>query len=420
MAKTSVILTTFNIGNNFSLAFGYLKSYAHKFKSIEEKTDIQIMDFSQESNNVTQVLYFISMMRPEILGLSCFCWNMEKIENLTCQVKQLYPEIKIILGGPEVGPRAYDYLKENNAVDVVVKGEGEVTFSLLLKYFVSKEGSLKSIKGIAYRSDNRVYDNDEQPLIENLDDIPSPYLTGILTPRDNVTYLETYRGCPYNCAYCYEGKNYPDLRYFSPERTAQELELVLSSDSVNSFSFIDPVFNLDKDKFKGLGNTIIKLNRNNKKMHTIEIMIEKLDNETVDLLKKMNVESIETGPQTVNQDTLKNIKRYFKQDKLIEGIKLLQENDIKVISDLIIGLPGDNIFKFFNSVKFVVNLKPYRLVFSTLHVLPGTYLYSNGDKFGLKFDPKPPHCVLATQSFSFQGVKKAEVFSKSFEKEYHL
>lgn len=420
MPITKVLLTTFNVENNFSLAFGYLKAYALKDNLLTDKANIQIMDFSQEGNNVTQVLYYISMIKPDILGLSCYCWNMDKIERLTIQVKKILPETIIILGGPEVGPIAADYLNTNRYVDVIIKGEGEISFSELLKYYVLNKGSLEKIKGIAYRKNGETIENEDQVLIENLDDIPSPYLTGILSPKDSVTYLETYRGCPYRCAYCFEGKNFPKLRYFSEERTKQELKLILENDTISSFSFIDPVFNLNKKKLKILSNLITNLNTNNKRLHTIETIVEKLDEETVKIFKKMNIESIETGPQTINQNTLKNIKRYFNKDKFENGINLLHKYEIKIISDLMIGLPGDNIFNFFNSISYIIGLYPKRLVFSTLHVLPGTYLQKNAEKFCLVYDPKSPHCVLSTDSFPFQKIKKAEVFAESFEKEYNL
>ncbi len=420
MVLTNVLLTTFNVENNFSLAFGYLKANALKNKSIAKKANIQIMDFSQEGNNVTQVLYYISITKPEIIGLSCYCWNMAKLEKLTNLIKKILPNSIIILGGPEVEPIASEYIKENSAVDIIVKGEGEITFSELLKYYILNQGSLKKIKGIVFRKNNQIYENDEQPLIENLDDIPSPYLTGALIPRDSVTYLETYRGCPYKCAYCYEGKSFPKLRYFSEDRIKKEIELILKNDLIHSFSFIDPVFNLKKEKTKQIVKIISELNINSKRLHTIEVICELIDEETVNLFKKINVESVETGPQTIEPETLKNIKRYFHREKFQRGFKLLLDNNINVISDLMIGLPGDNFFKFINSVKFVIDLKPSRLVFSTLHVLPGTHLYNEASKFGLVFEPKSPHCVLSTDSFSFQEIKKAEVFAESFQKEYNL
>jgi len=86
------------------------------------------------------------------------------------------------------------------------------------------------------------------------------------------------------------------------------------------------------------------------------------------------VRSIETGPQTVNEDTLKNVNRFYKAEQFRNGVRLLEDNGIEVTADLIIGLPGDTFFKFVKSVKTLMDMKPTTLVFSILHVLPGTIL----------------------------------------------
>ncbi len=420
MNKTKVLLLTFNVCGNFSLAFGYLKAYALKDKLIRERVIIDILDLCKDCNDIEQALFSISRISPKIVGFSCYCWNMEKILKLSPLIKQLNPEIKIVLGGPEVGPISKKYLQENPAIDIIVRGEGEVTFSQIIKHFALNEGKLEKIKGISYRKNGKIFSNPDQPLIENLDEIPSPFLTKTIVPQDKVTYLETYRGCPFSCAYCYEGKNYPKLRFFSDERVKSDLEFILSQENVKSFSFIDPVFNLNQKNVKKLSSMISKLNKFDTKLHTIEIACEKVNKATVSLLKKANVVSVETGPQTINAQVLRNVKREFDKSKFKKGIELLLKNDIKVISDLIIGLPGDNFFSFVKSIKFVFNLKPSTIIFSTLHVLPGTHLHENAQKLGLVFYDAPPHYIISNQSFSYEEIRKASIMANSLEKEYNL
>jgi|Deesub1362A_J573_1020465.scaffolds.fasta_scaffold02779_9 radical SAM superfamily enzyme YgiQ (UPF0313 family) len=418
--QKKVILTTFNIHGYYSLAFGYLQAYALKNKKLREKLRFFSLDFCVDCNDIYQVLYYFERIKPDIIGFSCYCWNMEKVDKLSALSKEVLPEAKVILGGPEVGPIAEEVLRSNPAVDVVVRGEGEVTFKELLEHYVLNKKSISQIKGISYRKGKKVFRNGERELIENLDDIPSPYLTGILPLRDQVLYLESYRGCPYKCAYCYEGKNYPHLRHFSKERIKKEVEFISKSGKVKKYSFVDPVFNLNKKKLREMCGLISQVSEGDVKLHTIEVCMEKVDKETVKELKKANVISVETGPQTVNEDTLKNINRYFERDKFIRGVKLLEENGIDVLCDLIIGLPGDNFFKFARSTRFVFNLKPSRIIFSTLHVLPGTYLFDNAQKFGLKFESSPPHAVIENETFSYAELRKAEVMAVSLEKEFNL
>jgi radical SAM superfamily enzyme YgiQ (UPF0313 family) len=420
MHRSKVILLSFNYANHFSLANGYLKAYAEKDPFIRDTSSIQLLDFDAEQHDIRQVLYYLAKEQPDIVGFSCYCWSMDKILNLTRSLKQLDPKVKIILGGPEVGPAAQKYMMENPAIDAIVVGEGEVTFHELLRSFFGTGTSLAQVKGIVYREKDRIVTTETRPLYANLEDIPSPYLTGILRPRDEVTYIETYRGCPYRCAFCYEGKNFSELRFFPEERIKKEIELIMSIPTIRSFHIVDSVFNLKKERLRKLAQMFSDANKFDTVLRTVEVMAESIDEETVTLLRKANVVSIETGPQTVNENTLKIINRYFEKEKFQRGITLLLKGGIEVLIDLIIGLPGDNFFRFATSVKAMMHLNPTTIVFSALHVLPGTDLYTESDKLGLQFDEKAPHLVLQNSTFPYDELDKAVVMAVSVGKEYNL
>lgn len=419
MDKKRVILISFNWANHFSLALGYLKTYAQKDKYVLKNTQIEITDFDTEIHDVRQVVYYLSQNKPDIIGFSCFCWNISKVLETARVVKTIFPHIKIILGGPEVGPISTKYLEENPFIDIVVKGEGEVTFAEMLKHYLGK-GRLEGIQGISYRIDGQVFENPDRPLIEDLGEIPSPYLEGILIPRDKVTYIETFRGCIFKCGYCFEGKNFPRPRFFPEDRIRREIEFIMSNPEVKSFHFIDSIFNLKKERLERIVGILSAANRFNTELRTIEIIAEFVDEETVALFKKANVKSVETGPQTVNKDTLKNVNRYYDEEKFKQAVRLLENNGIEVLTDLIIGLPGDNFFKFVKSVKTLIEMKPTTIVFSILHVLPGTALYEQSQTFGLKFDDKAPHLVLDTPTFPYEEIDKAVVMAYSLDKEYNI
>jgi radical SAM superfamily enzyme YgiQ (UPF0313 family) len=420
LRKNDVLLVGFNIHGYYSLALGYLKAYAVKDQVLHDYADIQIIDFCVDCNDVMQVLYYFTQMEPDVIGFSTYCWNMTKVLELTDLTKQVLPETKIILGGPEAGPVAEKYLTENSQIDIIVRGEAEVTFHEVLRFFVAKDRKLSDIDGISYRRNQKVFSNDDRALIENLDDIPSPYLSGILRAQDQATYLETYRGCPFTCAYCFEGKGFPKLRFFSEDRIKEEVKLITQDPSVRTFSFVDPVFNLNPKNLDRMSSIMDASQNPNARLHTIEINMEAVDEETAEKLVECKVASIETGPQTINEETLDNIKRKFDPQKFAAGIKLLLREHIKVLCDLMLGLPGDNFFRFLRSVRYIFDLKPNVIIFSTLHVIPGTDLYRNADKFEMKFDDQAPHYIMENYSFPFQQIRKAEIMADSMAKEYNL
>ena len=419
MPKKKIALISYNWANHFSLALGYLKAYALQDHFIRQNTDIEIIDFDTEGLNVQQVIYYLSQRKPNIVGFSCYCWNVEKVLDTARILKTIHPDIKIVLGGPEVGPIGAKYLREHSFLDVVIKGEGEITFSELLEYYLGQAG-IEEIAGITYRSNGQVIENPDRPPIENLSEIPSPYLEGILIPRDKVTYIETYRGCIFKCHYCFEGKNLPKLRFFPDERVKKEIDFIMSHPEIKTFHFVDTVFNFRKDRLEKIAGMIASANRYGAELRTVEIIAEFVDQETVELFKKAHVRSIETGPQTVNEDTLKNVNRFYKAEQFRNGVRLLEDNGIEVTADLIIGLPGDTFFKFVKSVKTLMDMKPTTLVFSILHVLPGTILYEKSKDFDLKFDDKAPHLVLSAPDFPYEDIDKAVIMAYSLDKEYNI
>jgi len=416
----NVLLVSFNSCHEphyFSLALGYLKAYAVADPAVAKRFNIEIAEFCTKCNDPMQAVFYIANAKPDVVGLSCYCWNLEGMRHLADVLRTVLPETKIVAGGPEVSPVAEEFLTANPSVDVVVRGEGEDTFRGLLAAWAEGE-DLAGVAGVSYREGEHVFANEDRPLIESLDEIPSPYLAGILKPRDQVTYLETYRGCPYACGYCYEGKNYPRLRHFSTERIKAEVELIAESPQVRSFSFIDSVFNLTKEKLRVMAELLEPAASKGKTIHTVEVMTEHVDDETIALLLRAGAVSTETGPQTTDECTIANINRFFKKDKFARGVRLMRDAGFKVLCDLIIGLPGDDFFSFCRSTRYILDLRPGTVVFSTLNVLPGTMLRDEAERFGLKFDERAPHYILETESFPFQEVRKAELLAKSIEAEY--
>jgi radical SAM superfamily enzyme len=114
------------------------------------------------------------------------------------------------------------------------------------------------------------------------------------------------------------------------------------------------------------------------------------------------------------------VNRYYRAEKFRNGIRLLEDNGIEATTDLIIGLPGDNFFKFVNSARTLINMKPTTIVFSILHVLPGTILYEKSQEFGLKFDDKAPHLILSAPDFPYEDIDKAVIMAYSLDKEYNI
>ena len=298
--------------------------------------------------------------------------------------------------------------------------EGEAVFFDLLIHFLEKKGALKDISGISFREQGEVISNSDREPIKDLDDIPSPYLTGVMQPKDGVTYLQSFRGCPFRCNYCYESGRHKQIRFFSYDRVRAEIDLVMEMPHIGSFHFVDSVFNLNPKHLRKMSQMLHDANRYGTGLRTVEVFTEQIDEEAVSLMVRAGVQSVETGPQTAIMETQKKIGRYFDPEKFARGVRLLEKEGIEVWCDLIVGLPGDNFFRCLYSLMFTIDLAPSTIVMSILHVLPGTPFFHESPTFGLAFDRDPPHYVVATDTFPFEEIFEAVLFSSTVAKEYNL
>lgn len=410
------VLLAINSPGYRSLALGYLRAYAQADRSLAGRVAFETLDLDT-SVDAWWIAWRVLGLEPDVLAVSVTCWNARSVYEVCRIVHSVRPECTIVLGGPEVGPIAEDVLAAHPEVHAVVRGEGELTFAALLSELASG-GSARRVDGLSVRSGEHIVTTPDRPLIANLDDIPSPYLSGVLVATDGGAYLETYRGCPHACAYCFEGKGYGRLRSFSDERIAAEIDTVASTPGVRTFSFIDPVFNLTDDRLRKLAGWLEPHVARGVRLHTIEVDIERIDAEAAQVLRRAGVASVETGPQTVGAAALDACGRSFDRERFVAGIAALRAVGISCECDLIVGLPGDDVYDFLAGLRFCFSLDPGIVQSSTLHVLPGTALWDRAERFGLVFDREPSHEVISTADIGYRDLRRAEVFAASLQSVY--
>jgi len=414
MSDVSEVLKVVFVGLNSpgyqSLALGYLRSYAQADRRLAGRVAFQTLDLTVDVDP-WWVAYRVLALEPDVIGIPLTCWNARNAYDLCRVVKAARPATRIVMGGPEAGPVAAELLAAHPEVDIVVRGEGEVTFAELL-YALTRGRAVHHVEGITTRDDaGAVVSAPDRPLIADLDSIPSPYLNGVMVPSNGAAYIETYRGCPHHCGYCFEGKGYPRVRSFSEARIAAEIDTVAHTSGVTSFSFIDAVFNLTDDRLAFLAGCLAPYAAQGMRLHTVEVDIERIDDAQAALLASAGVASVETGPQTVGAQALATCQRRFDRDRFTRGVEALKRADIAVECDLIVGLPGDTVQDFFDGLEFCLDLDPGIVQTSTLHVLPGTDLWKRAEELGLRYDPEPSHEIIATDTIGYNDLRRAEVRS---------
>ncbi|MGB4594211.1 MAG: radical SAM protein [Coriobacteriia bacterium] len=412
-----VVLVGLNSPGYQSLALGFVRAYAQADDRLRGRVGFQTLDL-EIGIDPWWVAYRVLALEPDVLGVSITCWNARAAYDLCRVVKQASPGTRIVLGGPEVSPIAEDVLAAHPQIDAVVRGEGEQTFSDLLHAYARRREPGR-VDGVTARDVNgAIVSAPDRALIADLDSIPSPYLAGIMAPVEGGAYIETYRGCPHRCGYCFEGKGYGRVRQFSRERVESEIAAVTGTPGVTSFSFIDPVFNLTDERLVWLSGVLEPYAARGLRLHTVEVDIERIDDAAAKLLVKAGVGSVETGPQSIGDRALETCRRSFDRDRFAAGVEALKRHGIQVECDLIVGLPGDTAADFFAGLGFCLGLDPGKVQTSTLHVLPGTDLWNRAAELGLAYDPEPPHEIIATDTIGYVDLRRAEVRATWIQRTY--
>jgi radical SAM superfamily enzyme YgiQ (UPF0313 family) len=216
------------------LSSGYLKAVAMADDVIRHEMDIQIASFPGGQTARSMVRRLFGHEVPDILAFSVFGWNFQTFSALSETFAQLNPQGWVIWGGTHAANQAERIFRLVPQVDVIVNGEGEYIFRDLLHANLAglTYHDLSMITGISFKDPSgAITTTADRGRIQNLDMIPSPFLSGAIEMLDqqgefryDVALMETNRGCPYKCAFCYWGGAIGQkIRAFSPERLREEL-----------------------------------------------------------------------------------------------------------------------------------------------------------------------------------------------------
>lgn len=336
---------------------------------------------------------------PAFVGFSLYLWNIERSLHLAREVKRRSPRTKILVGGPEVSSDN-PFLLGQDGFDVAVTGEAEDSFAALMERLLDT-GDASGMPGAAVRTASGVTPFGPAATTNfPLTRYPSPYLSGLVAvepERDN--YVETVRGCRSHCTFCFYPRSSSNLRSLDPSQSGQLLSQIRER-GAHQVSFLDPTFNHRPD-FEGLLEALALANPGRTMSFFGEVRAEGLTAAHAKALKRAGFDRLEIGLQSVNRDTLKRVKRGGSPELVAKAAKLLSDEGITPVVDLIIGLPGDTPDDVARGVDYLQSngLAESAQVFA-LALLPGTAMRASADHDGIAFEPSPPYRVKRTATFS--------------------
>ena len=410
----NVVLSTLN--SKFihsSLALRYLKAYG--------EVHGQAYDIVEYTINmpVLHILSDITEHDIDVLGFACYIWNIEMTLHVVDMVKAVRPDIKIVLGGPEVSFTADELLERCPNIDYIVQGEGEEAFNALVTALqLGNDGLDPVIPGVRGRRNGSILGSAEAVEVRDLSTIPFPYTEEDMDDLEHkIIYYESSRGCPFSCQYCLSG-NKNTVRFFPQERTLKELQWFIDH-GVKQVKFVDRTFNCAPHHHRPLME-FMRDSDTNMNFH-LEMEPELMTEWETNILCETPPGriQIEVGVQSTHKKTLDAINRYNDWPYIQKSIRpIIQAGRTHVHMDLIVGLPHEDFNRFGQSFNDLFSLQPHALQIGFLKLLKGSGVRRMRE-YKYVADPLAPYEVLSTHVLPYDDVRFLKYFEDVFERFYN-
>jgi putative methyltransferase len=318
---------------------------------------------------------------------------------LARRIKQKFPKCVIIAGGPSAPVEDNDFFTTHPYIDILVYREGEISFKNVL-LSLAGEMSIDQVGGIAYNCDGQLIRNNQPVRVENLDDVPSPYLTGLF---DNLVVqckargitcnalIETNRGCPFQCTFCDWGAGtLGKVKKFDLRRVKKEL-LWMVRNKVEYLGNCDANFGAFKERDLEITKFIIRLKKRYGYPRMFDNNWHKNNNQSTVELAKMLMDAgllrkFTSSIQSMNEEVLSSIKRKNLSDSNIKQIvNFARSHGIQTQTEMIIGLPEETYESFQNAYVHLIETGMIPSA-SPLVILPNSEMSQKKyrEQYGLK------------------------------------
>ncbi|MCY2954527.1 MAG: DUF4080 domain-containing protein [Planctomycetota bacterium] len=387
-----IVLTTLNVKYAHA-AFG-LRYLMANLGALRERARIMEFDVNQRP---VDVLEAILAENPRIVGVGVYIWNVSQATELVAMLKRVSPQTIVVLGGPEVSYEA-DQQEIVRQADYVISGEADLAFASLCE---------KILNG--------------QQLPHKLMSAELPDLAKTALPydlydqrdiRQRVIYVEASRGCPFGCEFCLSSLD-AAVRNVPLETFLTHMQHLLDR-GVTHFKFVDRTFNLNINTARAILEFFRDRYQPPLFLH-FEMIPDRLPDGLRQTIKQFPAGALqlEVGVQTFNEEVARRIKRRQDNEKVEQNLRFLRDQTgVHVHSDLIVGLPGEDIDSFAAGFDRLIGLGPQEIQVGILKRLRGTPIARHTEEWQMVYSPCPPYELLQTKVTNFATMQRLRRFAR--------
>jgi len=323
---------------------------------------------------------------PDLIGMSIYVWSTPCMVEVARRVKARRPECCIVFGGPSARTALFDlkpYAPARRYVDAIVSSDGEDTFRDIARLPERSRQALESVPGLDLPLPMGWWRTAHREQRDELDAIASPYQIGVMRPR-SVAYLETFRGCPFSCAFCEWGSETNAKAVFSADYIARELEAYRRYQPAAVF-LVDAGLNLNHRAFRNLAEAERRVGFFRDVTLWSELYPSLVREEHLEFLTSVRAGYLGIGLQSTDPAVLKDLGRPFDQRRLETVVRQVS----KVASaelQIIFGLPSDSPAGFRRTLEMAREMPVSVRAYGCL-VLPDALMTRSKPQWNVRYDP---------------------------------
>jgi radical SAM superfamily enzyme YgiQ (UPF0313 family) len=427
LSVADIVLTTLN-AKYIHTAFG-LRYLLANLGPLQPRACLAEFDINQRPLDIAEALL---ARNPKIIGFGIYIWNVVPTIEVLAAVKRVRPDIKIILGGPEVS-----YEIENQPIvqlaDHVITGEADLKFAEVCRVLLGHANPTDDKERIEVQrplapslfpvanGGEGVRRTGEEARLPKIIPAEPPDFSQIVLPYDlytdddiahRIIYVEASRGCPFTCEFCLSSLDIP-VRQVPLPALLEQLQRLLDR-GVKQFKFVDRTFNLNVDFSKTILEFFLERCQPGHFFH-FEMIPDRLPEALREIIARFPPGALqfEVGVQTFNEPVSQLISRRQNYEQLEDNFHFLRhDTGGHIHADLIAGLPGETLESFAAGFDRLIALGPQEIQVGILKRLRGTPIVRHDAEWRMIYNPHPPYEILQNRLIDFATMQRLRRFAR--------